>query len=85
MIRVGIGQIVAGVPQTPVIADGLLFMRSKSRAREHARRHEETMAVMRTQHDATITALKEERDARQAQHDEAMTALNALIERTSTH
>ena len=58
MIRVGIGQIVAGVPQTPVIADGLLFMRSKSRAREHARRHEETMAAMRTQHEETMTVLR---------------------------
>ena len=30
-----------------------------------------------------MAALKEERDARQTQHAEAMTALNALIERTS--
>ena len=51
------GLAQAGVLQTLVIAGGLLFMRSESRARaqEHARRHEETM-----------TALKEERDARQA-------------------
>ena len=69
------------------IAGGLLFMRSESRARarEHARRHEETMAIMRTQHEATMATLKEQHDARQAQHAEAMTALNALIERTSTH
>lgn len=71
-ILVGIKQIVVGVLQTPVIAGGLLFMRSENRAREHARCHEETMAT-----------LKEQCDAQQTQHAEAMTALNALIERMS--
>ena len=75
-IRVGIGQIVAGVLQTLVIAGGLLFMRSESRAREHARRYEETMAAMQERHEETMTALKEERDARRAQHEAMMTALN---------
>ena len=41
-IRVGIGQIVAWVLQTVVIAGGLLFMRSESRTR----RHEKTMAAL---------------------------------------
>ena len=71
-IRVGIGQIVAGVLQTLVIAGGLLFMRSESRARaqEHARRHEEAMAAMQTQHETTMTAI-------QTRHEETMTVLRA--------
>ena len=85
VIRAGIGQIMAGVLQTLVIAGGLLFMRSESRARaqEHARRHEETMAAIQERHEATMAMLR--RDAKpDAQHAEAVTALNTLIERTST-
>lgn len=69
---------MAGVLQTLVIAGGLLFMRSESQTR--SRRHEETIAAMQTQHEETIavlraqqkqhaetmSALKEERDTRQA-------------------
>ena len=91
-IRVGIGQIVVGVLQTVVIAGGLLFMRSESRARaqEHARRHEEAMAAMQTQHEETMTVLREQHEAQQKQHEATMAALDVqrrametLIERTS--
>lgn len=80
-IRVGIGQIVAGVLQTLVIAGGLLFMRSESPApaQTHTQRHEETMAAMKAQ-----------QDAQQTQHLEIMStvdmqrrALETLIEQTS--
>lgn len=73
-IRVGIGQTVAGVLQTLVIAGGL-FMRSESRAREHARRHEETMAAMQARHEETMAVLRSQQEAQQKQHEETMTAL----------
>ena len=45
-IRVDIGRTLASVLPTLVIAGRLLFMRSESRAREHARCHAETMAAL---------------------------------------
>ena len=74
-IRVGIGQIAAGVLQTLMIAGGLLLTRSKIRARKHARRSDDAIAVRRAQqkqHKATLAALDVQRRA-----------METLIDRTS--
>ncbi len=70
--------LVVGVGQIWVVLRGINAMKEASeiRDRAHERRHQETMAAIKSQHNEAMEAI----DRR---HEETMTALKTLIERTA--
>ena len=88
---VDISALLISLSQTLILAWGLQLMRRSADHRD--KQHEATMTVMERQHEATMTAMdKQHEEAMTAmdkqheedtrRHDQTMTALRALIERT---
>ena len=72
--------ILVSVFQAWLIFIGLRQMRAASRNRDQ--QHEETMRALDQQHEEAMTVLDKQHEQRNQQHEQAMVALHALIERT---
>ena len=77
---VDISALLISLSQTLILAGGLQLMRRSADHRD--KQHHETMTAMDKQHHEAMTAMERQHEEDTRRHDETMTALRALIERT---
>ena len=77
---VDISALLISLSQTLILAWGLQLMRRSADHRD--KQHEATMTAMDKQHEEAMTAMDKQHEEDTRRHDQTMTALRALIERT---